>query len=433
MDKYNIDVCLTGHDHSYCRTYQIIDGRAVDYGKDEAVDPQGTLYITAGSSTGSKYYELNYLKQYYVAERNAEHTPSFSIVNFSDDAFSIQTYTNEGGKYAGDFTIKKTTDTKSADRASLQKLVQKDKAENIQKGSYTDASYSRYSAALKAASDYLGDAEGEDGGAALITKGYDKSFWMGDYPTTDNNPADVLDLGANVWQSEYLTDEKTPDGEAKEVFKKGISAFQDKTRDESQGVKSAADFQKLYDELVAAKAGLTKVSFTDISRTDYFYQDVLWAAENKITVGTTATTFSPRANVSRAQVVSFLYRAFAGGEKAEQSKFKDVPAKAYFADPVAWAVKKNITAGTTATTFAPYAPCTRAQVVSFLYRTLGKGEKVSNSQFTDVPAGAYYKDAVAWAVKKGITVGRTATTFAPNATCTRAEAVAFLHRAAQVK
>ena len=114
---------------------------------------------------------------------------------------------------------------------------------------------------------------------------------------------------------------------------------------------------------------------------------------------------------------------------AEQS-FRDVPAGSYYADAVAWAVEKGITEGTSATTFSPNAPCTRAQIVTFLWRAAGSPAPKGTKSFADVPAGSYYADAVAWAVENGITEGTSETAFSPNAACTRAQCVAFLFRSA---
>ena len=114
MDKYDIDVCLTGHDHSYARTYQIIDGTAIEYGQDSATNPEGTLYIAAGSASGSKFYNLATQKQYYIAERSNNQLPTYSTIDFSDQAFTIKTFDYTGAEYAKPFTIKKESQKDSA-------------------------------------------------------------------------------------------------------------------------------------------------------------------------------------------------------------------------------------------------------------------------------------------------------------------------------
>ena len=130
--------------------------------------------------------------------------------------------------------------------------------------------------------------------------------------------------------------------------------------------------------------------------------------------------------------MTFLWHAAGSPEPKTVSSFTDVPANAYYAKAVAWAVENGITNGMIATTFVPNATCTRSQSVTFLYRALGKKVESSTS-FTDVPANAFYADAVNWAVANNVTNGTSATTFSPTADCTRAEIVTFLYRAYQGK
>ena len=167
--------------------------------------------------------------------------------------------------------------------------------------------------------------------------------------------------------------------------------------------------------------------FKDVSNDAYYKDAVLWAVSKGITSGTTATTFSPNASCTRAQMVTFLWRA-AGSPKASGSNpFGDVPADAYYYDAVLWAVENGITSGTSATTFAPDATVTRGQTAAFLYRAAGS-PAASGSGFSDVSSDAYYADAVAWAVQKGITSGTGNGRFSPDAACTRGQIVAFLYR-----
>ena len=171
------------------------------------------------------------------------------------------------------------------------------------------------------------------------------------------------------------------------------------------------------------------VSFVDVSTSAYYYDAVAWAVENGVTAGTSATTFSPDASCTRAQAVTFLWRAAGSpAPKSSVNPFADVPASAYYYDAVLWAVEQGITAGTSATTFSPDATCTRAQIVTFLYRADGTAT-TSNNPFVDVADSAYYVDAVKWAVAEGVTAGTSATTFSPDASCTRAQIVTFLYRA----
>ena len=170
--------------------------------------------------------------------------------------------------------------------------------------------------------------------------------------------------------------------------------------------------------------------FTDISSSKYYYNAVLWAVEKGITGGRTSTTFAPDEACTRAQVVTFLYR-FAGEPEVQNktNPFTDVSSSKYYYNAVLWAVENGITSGKTATTFQPDAPCTRAQVVTFLHRFTGEPEPTkTDNPFSDIKSSNYYYKPVLWAVEKGITSGKTATTFQPDATCVRAQVVTFLYR-----
>ena len=170
-------------------------------------------------------------------------------------------------------------------------------------------------------------------------------------------------------------------------------------------------------------------SFTDVPADAYFRDAVEWAVGDGITGGTSATTFSPNNVCTRAQAVTFLWRAD-GSPKPESSRspFTDVKAGSYYYDAVLWAVEQGITSGTTPTTFSPDATCTRGQIVTFLYHSWGDPEVETRASFRDVPAGAYYAEPVNWAADWGVTGGTSATTFSPNAFCTRAQIVTFLYR-----
>ena len=174
------------------------------------------------------------------------------------------------------------------------------------------------------------------------------------------------------------------------------------------------------------------VKFADVSTSAYYYDAVKWAVENGVTDGLSATTFGPYESYTRAQIVTFLWRAAGSPEPETVSSFSDVPASAYYAKAVDWAVENGITNGLTETTFAPDATCTRGQSVTFLYRAL-KGTASGSANFTDVASDAFYADAVNWAVASDVTNGTSNTTFSPNADCTRAEIVTFLYRAYQGK
>ena len=171
-------------------------------------------------------------------------------------------------------------------------------------------------------------------------------------------------------------------------------------------------------------------SFTDVKPADYYYDAVLWAAANGVTNGITATTFGPELAVSRAQMVTFLWRASGSPKATGTNPFADVSTSDYYYDAVLWAVANGVTKGTSSTTFSPDAAVTRAQAVTFQWRAAGT-PAAAGSSFADVPADAYFANAVAWAVANGITNGTSSTTFSPDAVVTRAQAVTFLYRAAQ--
>ena len=172
--------------------------------------------------------------------------------------------------------------------------------------------------------------------------------------------------------------------------------------------------------------------FYDVPNGAYFYEAVKWAVKNGITTGVGNDLFAPEQPCTRAQIVTFLWRAAGSPEPKTASSFTDVSASAYYAKAVAWAVENGITNGMTETTFAPDATCTRGQSVTFLYRAL-KGTASGSANFTDVKSDAFYADAISWAVANNVTNGTSNTTFSPNADCTRAEIVTFLYRAYQGK
>ena len=169
--------------------------------------------------------------------------------------------------------------------------------------------------------------------------------------------------------------------------------------------------------------------FNDVKPGDYFYDAVNWAVEKGITTGTSATTFSPNASCTRAQIVTFLWRASGSPEpKTASNPFTDVAANAYYCKAVLWAVENGITTGTSATTFSPDAPCTRAQGVTFLWRANGSKTASAAASFTDVASDAYYAPAVAWAAEQNVTGGVGNGLFSPDTTCTRAQIVSMLYR-----
>ena len=179
-------------------------------------------------------------------------------------------------------------------------------------------------------------------------------------------------------------------------------------------------------------AEIETLDFADVSTDAYYYEAVKWAAKKGITGGIGNGLFGPNQPCTRAQIVTFLWRAAGSPEPKSMSSFSDVSADSYYAKAVAWAVENGITTGTGDGKFSPDATCTRAQSVTFLYRALGTAPTTAIG-FTDVAANAFYTDAVAWAVENGVTNGTTDSTFSPDNGCTRAQIVTFLFRAYQGK
>lgn len=235
MDKFDIDVCLTGHDHSYARTYQIIDGTAIEYGADKAENPEGTLYIAAGSASGSKFYNLATKKQYYIAERSNNQLPTYSTINFTDTTFTINTYDYNGEEYAKPFTIEK-----SGDKATAQSLV--DKADSLSSSVYTKATYDRAQAAATAMKPIIA-ATGEDKGAQKLIAAYDKTV-------EGNNENDPVNYYAYA-QGDYAT------AEGNTKLRPGFSTLLDRTTLVDLTTKiSKEEYDKAYDELNASLQAL---------------------------------------------------------------------------------------------------------------------------------------------------------------------------------
>ena len=170
--------------------------------------------------------------------------------------------------------------------------------------------------------------------------------------------------------------------------------------------------------------------FTDVSESAYYYDAVKWAVEKNITTGTTRSTFSPNELCTRAQAVTFLWRAIGSPAPVSDSvsRFRDVPKNAYFRNAVSWTTDYEVVSGKTDTIFDPEDFCTRGQFVTMLYRYTGGEKQRPTATFSDVFPGQYYYDAALWAADIGVTNGTSDMTFEPNGTCTRAQVVTFLYR-----
>ena len=185
---------------------------------------------------------------------------------------------------------------------------------------------------------------------------------------------------------------------------------------------------------VTVKASFAPVAgncpFTDVKVGDYYYDAVLWAVDKGITTGVSATRFDPNGSCTRAQAVTFLWRAMGSPAPTGASmSFTDVAADSYYYNAVLWAVENGVTTGTSETTFSPDAPCDRGQIVTFLHRAMKSPAASAQSTFSDVAADAYYAQAVAWAVENGVTTGTGDNAFSPAASCSRSQIVTFLYRA----
>lgn len=282
MDEFDIDVCLTGHDHSYARTYQIVDGTAIEYGENEAVDPEGTLYIAAGSASGSKFYNLATKKQYYIAERSNMQLPTYSTLQFTDGKLTINTYDYTGAEYAKPFSV-----SKSGTKATAQSLIEK--AEKLDSDSYTKQSYSRVQEAVKDMKTILSANDGEDKGRDTLVAAYDKSI-------DGNNENDPLNYYAYA-QGEYATASDNT------KLRPGFSSLLDRTTLVDLTTLITQDqYDKAYTELNASLQGLESIvpadSGTNNSNTTTTNNATTNTAANTDAANATITISSPEAKPS---------------------------------------------------------------------------------------------------------------------------------------
>lgn len=255
---------------------------------------------------------------------------------------------------------------------------------------------------------------------------------------TENGSLSVTPQNAKRGSSVTIT--ATPDKgcEVDEIVAKDANGNKLTLKDNGDGTytftmpASKVTIEATFTEKQADEPVAPEKLFADVSADDYYYEAVKWASENGVTGGIGENLFGAKLPCTRAQIVTFLWRAAGSPEPKGMSGFVDVSADAYYAKAVAWAVEQGIVSGTSATTFNPDAVCTRAQSVAFLYRAFG--EKVNKAAgFSDVSADAYYADAVAWAVENGVASGIGGGLFAPDQDCARGQIVAFLYRAYQNK
>ena len=250
-------------------------------------------------------------------------------------------------------------------------------------------------------------------------------------------------MGAwSQWSTEYAAPSDTREVETRTVYRARTGSAPDHTWDNGVVTKAPTENSTGIRTYTCTVCGRTRTEtipklekpeaprFTDVHPTDYFYNSVMWAVDSGITSGSTATTFSPGESCTRAQAMCFLWRA-AGSPEPSGSwlPFTDVPANAYYRKPVLWALERGITSGMTATEFGSDMFCTRGQIMVFLWRAKGCPEFSGTNPFTDVFPWDYYYSSVLWGVGAGITTGMAPNQFWPSATCTRGQIVTFLYNA----
>ena len=269
-------------------------------------------------------------------------------------------------------------------------------------------------------------SSGSSGGSSSSSRRYDVSA-----PSVKHGDVTVSPKSASKGDTVTITVKPDSGYELDTLTVKDANGSKIKVKDKGDG-KFTFTMPASKVTVSAEFAEIETLDFADVSTDAYYYEAVKWAAKKGITGGTGDGTFNPNGSCTRAHIVTFLWRAAGSPEPKSTVSFADVPAGSYYAKAVAWAVENGITLGTGDGTFSPNATCTRAQSVTFLYRALGTAPTTVNG-FTDVTADAFYADAVAWAVESGVTNGTSASTFSPNNGCTRAQIVTFLYRAYQGK
>ena len=167
-------------------------------------------------------------------------------------------------------------------------------------------------------------------------------------------------------------------------------------------------------------------AFTDVPKSEYYYEPVMWAVKQEVTAGTTATTFSPNQTCTNAQILTFVWRANGCPEPSISNPFTNLDTNQYYAKAAIWAYENKMISGNT---FDANKPCTRAMTVEYFWKQAGSPSTALYDKFTDVKSNASYAQAVAWAVNNGVTAGTSDTTFSPSQTCTRGQIVTFLYRA----
>jgi len=423
---------------------EAIEGAFVKIGSEEVeTDKNGEAEFEVSGTSYSVYYKLTEdddyvaLKEGTTAVISAPEkvgTPSVSTgtekltvswtkpaTNGSNITKYIVSYTKTGGKEATKEVEGDTTKLVLTGLTGGSKYTIKVKAVNaIGEGEY---SAEKTATPTKASGTDTGSSTGSGTGSGTTTPSVSK--YTVTYDVGVNGTMTAGSKTESVEKGKYPVN--VPTVKAKEGYKflgwaKAGGSVIDPTKIQ---ITAATTFIAQYEKIEEKPA----VSFTDVDDGTYYADPVQWAVNKGITTGTSATTFSPDATCTRAQAVTFLWRA-AGSPAPKNSTmaFTDVQSGSYYYNAVLWAVENGITNGTSETTFSPDNFCTRAQIVTFLWRSQKTPAVDAANPFADVDASQYYTNAVLWAVGNGITNGTSETTFSPDANCTRAQIVTFLYR-----
>lgn len=469
----DIDVVLQGHDHVYVRSY-MMDGLtpvtdAAEYDtaeKNSVTDTDDILYITANSASGSKYYDIKNETFNYAAVKSQERTPTYSKVSVSDSQFQITTYRTNDGSVLDEFTINRTTEkaeqaapaaptlkTRTQTSIILSTVTPNENGASAQysrDGGETWQDYPEFTGLASGTSYTFVVRYGEtdayapsaaspaavfstlSGSSGSHSSGSADNSYIVSVPSVKNGTVTVSPKSASKGDTVTITVKPDSGYQLDDLTVTDKNGDKLKLTDKGSGEYTfTMPASKVEVNAAFAKEAETSL-FSDVPTNAYYCEAVKWAQEKSITGGIGNGLFEPNQPCTRAQIVAFLWRAAGSPEPKSMSSFADVSASSYYAKAVAWAVENGITTGTGNGKFSPDATCTRAQSVTFLYRVLGKlaGSKVT---FSDVPADSYYADAVAWAVENGVTKGIGNGLFGPGNSCTRAQIVTLLYRAYQGK
>lgn len=469
----DIDVVLQGHDHVYVRSY-MMDGLtpvtdAAEYDtaeKNSVTDTDDILYITANSASGSKYYTIQNQEFPYAAVKSQERTPTYSKVSVSDGQFQITTYRTNDGSVLDEFTINRTTEkaeqaapaaptlkTRTQTSIILSTVTPNENGASAQysrDGGETWQDYPEFTGLASGTSYTFVVRYGEtdayapsaaspaamfstlSGSSSSHSSGSADNSYIVSVPSVKNGTVTVSPKSASKGDTVTITVKPDSGYQLDDLTVTDKNGDKLKLTDKGSGEYTfTMPASKVEVNAAFAKEAETSL-FSDVPTNAYYCEAVKWAQEKSITGGIGNGLFGPNQPCTRAQIVAFLWRAAGSPEPKSMSSFADVSASSYYAKAVAWAVENGITTGTGNGKFSPDATCTRAQSVTFLYRVLGKlaGSKVT---FSDVPADSYYADAVAWAVENGVTKGIGNGLFGPGNSCTRAQIVTLLYRAYQGK